>query len=237
MKSISAFGDSILKGVVVDSKNSTNSAIHYKISSNNFSDKCHNILGFNINNYARFGSKINQVVKYVDRYTDDIKQSEYVIFECGGNDCDFNWKEIAENPKNKHVPNTSIKAYKKYYSSLILKVKKLKSTPVLLSLPPIDAQRFLEHVSIGINKDNIIKWLNGNIYHISNWHEMYNIELFKLAIDYSAPIIDITTPFLEKRNYCTYLCEDGMHPNDKGQALIASTIKKYVWNHLHAIYM
>ena len=64
--------------------------------------------------------------------------------------------------------------------------------------------------------------------YITNWHERYNIEIFKLAIANEIPVIDITSVFLEKPNYSGYLCEDGIHPNKDGHALIAEAIKEHV---------
>ena len=50
---------------------------------------------------------------------------------------------------------------------------------------------------------------------LTNWHERYNIEVFKLAINKDIPIIDITSKFLEIKNYSNLLCDDGIHPNEK----------------------
>ena len=70
--------------------------------------------------------------------------------------------------------------------------------------------------------------MRGDKQFITNWHERYNIEIFKLAIANEVPVIDITSVFLEKKNYSYYLCDDGIHPNVKGQKLIAEAIKDHV---------
>ena len=56
----------------------------------------------------------------------------------------------------------------------------------------------------------------------------YNIEVFKIAIENNIPVIDITTSFLEQKNYSDYLCDDGIHPNEKGHELIAEAIMQHV---------
>ena len=71
---------------------------------------------------------------------------------------------------------------------------------------------------------NVLDWLGGSVTPISNWHEMYNLELYRLASSCSVPVIDITSCFLSKRNYSDYLCEDGMHPNEEGHRLISDVI-------------
>ena len=54
------------------------------------------------------------------------------------------------------------------------------------------------------------------------------IEVFKLAINKDIPIIDITSKFLEIKNYSNLLCDDGIHPNEKGHKIIAEAIKEYI---------
>lgn len=70
--------------------------------------------------------------------------------------------------------------------------------------------------------------MNNDKQFITNWHERYNIEVFKLALTNNILIIDITSKFLEEKNYNKYLCEDGIHPNEKGHELIAESIKEHI---------
>ena len=55
------------------------------------------------------------------------------------------------------------------------------------------------------------------------------IEVFKLAINKDIPIIDITSKFLEIKNYSNLLCDDGIHPNEKGHKIIAEAIKEHIF--------
>lgn len=73
-----------------------------------------------------------------------------------------------------------------------------------------------------------MKWMNYNPYFLTNWHERYNIETFKLAINNNISIIDITSKFLEQKNYSLFLCEDGIHPNEEGHKLISEAIQEHV---------
>ena len=41
------------------------------------------------------------------------------------------------------------------------------------------------------------------------------------------PVIDISSVFLEQRHLDDFYCQDGMHPNEAGHALIAETIMGY----------
>lgn len=219
---ICAFGDSVLKGVVLDNNK-------YKVSENSFSNICKNTLGLEIDNKAKFGSTISVGIKSVLKNIEQLKNQsfDYIIFEFGGNDCDFNWKEISENPEAEHKPNNTIEAFREMYTQLINQIKEMNKKPILLSLPPIDSQRYFKNVSKNLNSDNILKWLKGNVEYISNWHERYNLEIFNLALKNNVAVIDISSKFLEQKNYNQYLCDDGIHPNEKGHQIIAEAIKEY----------
>ncbi|MBR6806337.1 MAG: SGNH/GDSL hydrolase family protein [Bacteroidaceae bacterium] len=63
---------------------------------------------------------------------------------------------------------------------------------------------------------------------IDRWHERYNMEVMRLGVLTHTPVIDITSVFLERRNYSDYLCEDGIHPNEEGHRLIEEAIIAYL---------
>lgn len=230
LKSVCAFGDSVMKGVVIDKENSPVNGIKYKISKEGFAARCRRKLGINVENFARFGGVVTQGDKFVDRYSEKIKESDFVLFEYGGNDCDYNWREISENPEGEHHPKTPIPQFIEHYSKLIDKVRSLGARPVMLSLPALDPERFFKHVSKGLNADNILKWLHGKILNIDRWHERYNMEIFRLAEAKKVPVVDITSVFLERKNFSDYICDDGIHPNDEGHRLIEGAIVDFLHN-------
>ena len=223
METITAFGDSVLKGVILENE-------HYKVTDSSFHKICEESFGIKIENKAKFGSTIKKGESVFERNLETIRMStgKYVVLEFGGNDCDFNWKEVAEDPEAKHLPMSTIDDFVSIYTAMITEIKKLGKIPVLLSLPPIDSGRYFDHISKGLSAENILLWMRGDKQFITNWHERYNIEIFKLAIANEVPVIDITSVFLEKKNYSYYLCDDGIHPNVKGQMLIAEAIKDHV---------
>ncbi len=228
LKNVCGFGDSVMKGIVIDKENSLQGTIKYKISDMGFAARCRRTLGIEIENFARFGSTVAQAMKFVDRYCERIKKSDYVLFEYGGNDCNFNWEAISEEPDALHSPAVPIADFVEYYSGVIDRVRSLGARPVLLSLPILDPEKFFRHLSKGLNADNILRWLNGSIMNLDRWHERYNMEIFRLGTVKRVPVIDITSVFLERRNHFDYLCEDGIHPNDEGHALIENAIMEYL---------
>lgn len=231
LRKVCGFGDSVMRGVVVDVANSLHGSIKYKISDKAFVARCSKNLGIEVENFARFGSVVTQALKYVNRYIDRVKTSDYVLLEYGGNDCNYNWAEISALPDAEHLPAVPIQEFVHQYSSLIDYVRGLGGRPVLLSLPALAPEKFFKHLSKGLNGDNILRWLNGSISNLDRWHERYNIEIFHLGVRKRVPVIDITSVFLERRNYVDYLCEDGIHPNEAGHALIEVAIMNYLRAH------
>ena len=76
----------------------------------------------------------------------------------------------------------------------------------------------------GTERSNILKWLGGSSEFIYRWHEQYNVAVHNIAQTANVKLIDIRSAFLERRDYCNYLSDDGIHPNETGHALIAGTV-------------
>ena len=227
-KSNCAFGDSIMRGVVEDEDTVKTDNPKYKLLDDNFVKQCSDSYHINISNFARFGSTVDNGLKQLQRHIDDIQPESYVFLEFGGNDSAFNWQEVSDHPDDEHLPMTSLQHFKDCYSQIIDRLRDLGAYPILLSLPAIDAKKYFHTISRNRNFLNIRRWMNEDINHIVNWHETYNLAVFELAIAKKVPVIDISTIFMEKRDFSSYLCDDGIHPNEKGHALIVEAIKKFV---------
>lgn len=219
---IAALGDSLTKGVILNEENK------YSLLKQNFIGIISEKLGLSIRNYGKFGCTVNFGHNVIERHPDDISCSDVTILEFGGNDCDFDWKMIAENPDSEHSPKTIMESFKEQFMALIEKVRSLGSIPVMLSLPPIHSETYFSFISRFMNdcqKSNVLKWLGGDVEIITRWHEMYNKALFEISQLTKTDIIDITTPF---ENYNggveSLLCSDGIHPNALGHELIACSI-------------
>ena len=219
--SICAFGDSIMKGVIFDGIRG-----RYTFLKNSFANIFGMSTGIKIDNYAKFGCTITVGKEIIEKHAAELPGYKYTALEFGGNDCDFDWAAVSERPDDIHLAKTPIADFEVLYSEVIDSVVSSGSRPVLFSLPPLNALRYFSWISKGLNADNILHWL-GDVEHIYRWHEMYNLVVVKLAAIKNIPLIDIRGAFLESRNYLSLYCEDGIHPNEAGHALILDVIKSY----------
>lgn len=222
LQSLCIFGDSVTKGVIFDETRKK-----YVFLKECFVNLFAKQTGIQVDNYSKFGCTIKKGMDIVRRHIQDLIKYDYIALEFGGNDCNFDWAEIAAAPAAEHLPVTPIPEFKTSYSTLIEDIRNNGGKPLLLNLPPLDAQRFFSWVSKGISATNILSWL-GDVDAIFRWHNNYNTAVQEIAQETGTPLIDIRSAFLKAGKYADLLCEDGMHPNSRGHALISQTIGAYV---------
>lgn len=219
IKNICFFGDSIAKGVIYDSENQ-----RYKVSPTGFTSLVAEKLHALINNYAVFGCTVQAGLKRLGRYSEELESCDLVMLEFGGNDCDHNWQAISDDPTGEHHPNLEPETFAALYETMVTKLKALGKSVVMLNLPPIDAEKYFAWISRDRSAKNILSWLGGDEHYIYTWHEMYNKALSAVAEKQSVPLIDIRSAFLVRESYSDLICDDGIHPNEEGHKLIASTL-------------
>ncbi|MBE0068638.1 SGNH/GDSL hydrolase family protein [Thermoanaerobacterium thermosaccharolyticum] len=216
-------GDSISRGVVLDKIRNK-----YVLLRDSYTNLLNGYLKGTVENISKFGSTIlkgkDRLARELDKTSPDV-----VLIEFGGNDCDFNWDEVAQDPYKDHAPNTDFNVFKETLKDLIDSLKKANIVPVLLTLPPLDADRYFNWISKG-NKEmakNILTWL-GSVTKIYWWQEKYNSAILSIASSTETKIIDIRSTFLDRPDYRKLICEDGIHPNEEGHRAIAEKIMDYV---------
>ena len=101
--------------------------------------------------------------------------------------------------------------------------------PVLMTLPPIDAERYFRYlVGDKLNRDNILSWL-GDVQQIYRYQEMYSLLVERIAREFSIRLIDLRSRCLAERNFFRdMLCEDGLHLTEEGQRFVGEQIAQLV---------
>ncbi|MBS7402396.1 MAG: SGNH/GDSL hydrolase family protein [Oscillospiraceae bacterium] len=220
MKKICLFGDSISKGVVIDTLHN-----RYTMTKKSFA----NIIAsgqsaLSISNYSMLGCTIDKGISLINRHMKDVEDCDVMVLEYGGNDSDHDWAAIAEHPEQEHLPKTPIDQFVKKYLNVISELRDMDKTVIMLNLPPIDPHKYFNWFSRGLNGENILRWLGGSEEHIYSFHESYNAQVCNIAAERDIRLIDIRSAFLALKNYSEYLCDDGIHPNERGHELIANVI-------------
>jgi len=218
-------GDSISKGVVLDEKRKK-----YIVLKNNYVS----ILQQRINGVAFNLSKFGATLTYGVNKLKGIlakQKADVVLIEYGGNDCDFNWDEVANTPEENHSPRTDLTTFEQTLRDIVNYIKAKDIIPVLMTLPPLNADLYLKWISNNnpIKEKNILKWL-GSITKMYWWQERYNAVILKVAEETHTKWIDIRRAFLLQPDFSKFLCSDGIHPNEAGQKLIAEKILEDIRN-------
>ena len=222
VKRLVALGDSITKGVIYDGE-------RYSILPSGFVSQCAEDMHINIENYGRMGCTITRGTQIAEQHADAIAQSDATLVEFGGNDSDFCWTDIASAPADNHYPMTELPLFRQLYRDLIARIRQLGSKPILMTLPLIDYKRFYAFVTRNMgdqDQRNVLSWLGGQEERIRNYHDMYSLAVYQIGYQERVPVLDITSPFLNNRDYLPYLCVDGIHPSQQGHDLIAASVEK-----------
>lgn len=221
MINVGVFGDSILKGIQINPVNKK-----YYVNNNIDAEILSKKYPIQIQNYSSFGCTVKKGSDVLKKRLEKNIGCSVIIMDYGGNDCDFNWKEISEDPEGNHIPNTPIETFYEVYCGIIDTLKKQNILPVLTTLPPLEPQRFFDWFCGGLNKQNILMWL-GDISKIYVHQESYSKVIEKIALEKHVPLIDLRSAFLKVGNVKELLCEDGTHPNTLGQRVIASSFDRF----------
>ena len=223
MGNVVIFGDSILRGVLLsDGKYSISKSIAWDI----IEEK----LDIKIKNLSKMGStlpkSVSSIKSYIEKNSAEIHR---VVLEYGGNDSDYDWQQVAERASKTHTPKTDYKLFMSTLCELIEFIIDKGIEVTLMTLPPINAGLYFKWISRNsdkIDKENILFFL-GDIEIIYRRQEMYSNVFMKVAHLYKLDLVDARINFLSHDNYTSLLCEDGIHPNEKGEELIVESFLKF----------
>lgn len=222
---ITVFGDSVAKGVCLkDGKVQKLDVNAVELVADSFDTK--------IENNSVFGQTLKRLY---DRGTIQTfaKKLDYdnniVVLALGGNDSDYDWEVVQKDPNFPQGPKTSLKDFSFMLSDCIKMLKASRATVVVCSLCPVDSKRYFENVlSKKFDGEKIKQFLHGDLENIYRHQEMFNLEAFKVATKLGCKFLDYRFAFLERQDFREFLCDDGIHPNEKGQKLIAEVAIKEI---------
>lgn len=213
MLKIALWGDSIGRGVAFDIPRG-----RYAVMPNHFGRILSQEGSLSIDNHSRFGATITEGLE--DFLAAGDIQATVIAIEYGGNDCNMPWADIANNPDIMHPAKVELPLFEEKLAAFVQAVRDRGLRPLLVTPPPLDAQRFFAWVTEGLNAGNILKFL-GDVAHTYRWQERYSIAVRRVAQTLACPLFDLRDAFLKAPDMPSLYSPDGMHPNEKGHRLIA----------------
>ena len=209
-KKLLILGDSIMKGVMYNSTRG-----RYTLYNDGWFIESALERGVEINKRCRMGA----TVEYGLGSLSLIPKDSTVLLEFGGNDSNFDWSTIASAPKDEHDPFTPPEKFRSMYRKLVKSIQALGARPVCLNLIPIDTFAFFNWISRTADSGRVLEWL-GDENTLYRWHEYYSRIVDETARETGSQLIDLRGRLLLDRRYCSMICEDGLHPNEKGHEMI-----------------
>lgn len=219
--------DSIMKGVIRDEDTGQYTMYQPEAFVDAFA-----AIGYKLNNRSRYGATIDKGRQLIER---DLKRfakereagnTITVLLEFGGNDSDFYWDEVAADPYVDHPQKTPPEAFKQQYREIVQLLRDHDIEPILLNLPPIQPERFLDYFieAYELEQGAVDPFIDvpSTIYH---HQEMFSDMVCETAMELKLEMIDIRRVFLSHR-YCDskLIGGDGLHPTPAGHELIRARV-------------
>ena len=220
-RQVTLLGDSILKGIQVDlGSRRYHSQIEMNVGA------LESEFQLSVRNDAHFGATVRKGSRLLDRILERKLPCDLLVMDFGGNDCDFRWKEIAENPDGEHQPNVPLPEFVEQYREMIRRIRSHGIRPILTNLPPLDSGRFFNWWCGDLDREAVLRWL-GDVGNIYAWQERYSRAVERLAREENVPLVDVRGAFLDHGHLEQTLCADGTHPNTLGQGLITRAFQDF----------
>ena len=168
------FGDSIMKGTVYEGG-------RYRSCYTEVFLPQMEGLDIALDNRSRFGYTAERGLGLIKKAIAAGEKPDYALVEYGGNDCNFDWPAIGRDPDYPHQPVTALADFEATMRECIGLLRGAGITPVLMSLPPVDSDKYYEYIiSKGVDRCSLLKFL-GTPLSIYRYQELYSVAISKLA--------------------------------------------------------
>lgn len=215
------FGDSIMKGTVYEGG-------RYRSCYTEVFLPQMEGLDIALDNRSRFGYTAERGLGLIKRAIAAGEKPDYALVEYGGNDCNFDWPAIGRDPDYPHQPVTALADFEATMRECIGLLRGAGITPVLMSLPPVDSDKYYEYIiSKGVDRCSLLKFL-GTPLSIYRYQELYSVAISKLARSEELPFVDVRSAFLEciGSPFSQLISGDGLHPTEKGYEIVARCFRE-----------
>ena len=214
------YGDSLLKATVPDRD------FHYHFHINEVMQRYQTKL-VEVVNRSKMGATIRKGLSLVRHDLDRGLEARYALVSYGGNDSDFDWEAVAAAPEQDHLPRTTLPEFTEKLHCAVTALKSAGVQPVLMTLPPIDGQRYFRFISQKTDGGSVLRWL-GDVGRIYRHQELYSDAVAALAFAEGVPLIDVRRQFLPQRDLSGLIAADGIHLTMSGYRCLFDTLADWV---------
>ena len=211
------YGDSLLKATMPDEQ------FHYHFHLPEVMER-YSGRQTEVVNRSKMGATIRKGQALLEHDLQRGMQADYALIAYGGNDSDFDWDAVQDSPRESHLPRTTLADFKQILLQMLRQLKDKGVQPVLMTLPPIDAQRYLDFLCRdNLRRDRILDWL-GEPQMIYRHQELYADTAAEIALRENIPLIPVRQTFLRNHRLSQLIAADGIHLTVPGYEQLFDTL-------------
>lgn len=221
MRNVYIYGDSLLKATVPDEE----LKYHFhlpEIMARYPSDRVQ------VTNRAKMGATVSKGLSLVEHDAQRGLDADYALICYGGNDSDYDWAAIDADPGADHRPNTELPVFADTLHETLDALRQGGVQPVMMTLPPIDGERYLDFLCRdNLRRDRILDWL-GEPQMIYRHQELYADTAAEIALRENIPLIPVRQTFLCNHRLSELIAADGIHLTMPGYERLFDTLADWV---------
>ena len=220
-KQVYIYGDSLLKATMPDE--GYHYHFHYDEVLQRYPERRTQVV-----NRSKMGATISKGESLVQHDLNRGLEADYALVAYGGNDSDFDWAAIDADPEADHRPNTELPVFADTLHETLDALRQGGVQPVMMTLPPIDGERYLDFLCRdNLRRDRILDWL-GEPQMIYRHQELYADTAAEIALRENIPLIPVRQTFLRNHRLSQLIAADGIHLTMPGYEQLFDTLADWV---------
>ena len=185
-----------------------------------------------LDNRSRFGYTAERGLGLIKKAIAAGERPDYALVEYGGNDCNFDWPAIGRDPDYPHQPAAALADFGSHHAGNA-SGRLLRSgagiTPVLMSLPPVDSDKYYEYIiSKGVDRSSLLKLPRYALFPYTAIRSCIPSPYQSWPGRRSCPLLTCAPHLLEciGSPFSQLISGDGLHPTEKGYEIVARCFRE-----------